>query len=100
MLVTYAVASAATAAPRSPGIFEPTNAYTSPIALKFVKPVLTYEYKSALTLSFLLRKLVTPTSKFSTELNLPVLVFLLPVVCEGSNGSYGLKIPEPPCGPA
>ena len=39
--VTYAVASAATAAPKSPGIFDPTNAYASPIALKFVNPVFT-----------------------------------------------------------
>ena len=39
--VTYAVASAATAAPKSPGISEPTKAYRSPIALKFVNPVFT-----------------------------------------------------------
>ena len=38
---TYPAASAATAAPKSPGILEPTKAYTSPSALKFVKPVLT-----------------------------------------------------------
>ena len=74
------MASAATAAPRSSGMFEPTNAYVSPIALKFVKPWLTYEYISALILNFLPIKEVTPNSKFSTELNLPLPEPLFPVV--------------------